>query len=261
MPPDRTLPAVVVRPATYADLPAMARWHCRHLPHGLFPLLGERFVRHWHATFIGSAHGIALVAEWLGAPDPVPVGFLVGSTDQVRHVEDVIRRHRLRLGLLGLFALLGRPRLWRHFLRTRSRAYTKRLLRRPSPLAGSHSPGVLPVEKAAADPDQKPHIAVVTAIVVDPAARGSGAGKALVRSFTMQATVAGAPEAQLATMSGTAGTGQFYGNLGWHRIDEHRTRDGAVMCTYRYRFPGRAPGRTQLARSSSGERRRHHGVL
>lgn len=258
--PDRTFSGVVVRPATARDLQAMARWHCRHLRHGLFPLLGQRFVRHWHATFLGSPHGLALVAEETRTPDPVAVGFLVGSTDQVRHVDHVIRRHRLQLGLVGLLALAARPRLWRHFFQTRSRRYLQRLLGRSTSAPQGTTTGMGPRDEAGAASGQKPHVAVITAVVVEPSARGSGAGTALVSSFISMATAAGAPEAQLVTMAGPAGKGPFYRKLGWQQIDEHSTRDGAVMSTYRYSLRRRDPRSDPPVRPrSDGHAGRHRG--
>lgn len=238
---------VLVRPATAADLGSTAGWHCRHLPHGLFPLLGPGFVRRWHATFLGSAHGVALVAEVAGATGPRPVGFLVGSTDQVRHVEAVIRRHRLGLGLSGLAALACRPLTCAHFLRTRSVAYVRRLSRTLGPRRGHLGATV------AAGADGPPKVAVVAAVVVDPAARGAGAGEALVRAFTRLAAAAGAPEAQLATMVGPAGAGPFYARLGWEPVEEHRTRDDAVVCVYRLALPS-PPADLAEAPSAVGRR-------
>lgn len=225
---------VLVRPATADDLPAMAGWHCRHLPHGLFPRLGAGFVRRWHATFLDSAYGVALVAELADPAGPRPVGFLVGSSDQARHVDTVIRRHRVGLGIAGLVALLLRPRTCLHFLRSRSAAYARRLVRSVLPHRRRDGTG-------APDADGAPRVAVITAVVVDPGARGAGAGEALVRTFSRLAGEAGAPEAQLVTMSGPAGAGQFYARLGWEPAGEHRTRDGAVVRVYRLPLPAAGP--------------------
>lgn len=234
---------VLVRPANADDLPAMAGWHCRHLPHGLFPRLGVGFVRRWHATFLDSAYGVALVAELADPAGPRPVGFLVGSTDQARHVDTVIRRHRVGLGAAGTVALLGHPGTCLHFLRSRSAAYARRLLR-------SLVPERRRCGTAGPEADGTTAVAVITAVVVDPAARGAGAGEALVRTFSRLASEAGAPEAQLVTMSGPAGAGRFYARLGWQPAGEHRTRDGAVVRVYRLPLPAvrSAPGEDSSAR-------------
>lgn len=234
---------VVVRPVTLTDLAATAAWHCRHLPHGLFPLLGQRFVRRWHATFIGADHGIALLAELPGTGTAVPVGFLVGSTHQVRHVEDVIAQHRLRLGLAGLGALLLRPRVLLMFVRTRARSYLRRLLG----LGRARTP----VQELQPAPRRARQVAVVTAVVVDPSARGARIGQALLEAFVARSVEAGAPQAELVTKAGPDGAGRFYERLGWERVEEHPTRDGIVMRTYRLGLArrsatveGRAAGQT-----------------
>ncbi len=76
-------------------------------------------------------------------------------------------------------------------------------------------------------------MAVITAVVVDPAERGMGVGEALVVAFVERARASGAPEAQLTTLSGRDGAGAFYEALGWERVGEHTTRDGARRSTYR----------------------------
>ena len=40
----------------------MSRLHVEHLPVGLFPSLGARFVARWHQAHIDSRHGVALVS-------------------------------------------------------------------------------------------------------------------------------------------------------------------------------------------------------
>lgn len=232
MPSQPIRPRVAVRPATPQDMTFTARAHCQFLPHGLFPLLGEGFVRRWHATFLTAPHGVALVAERTEGTTTSLVGFLVGSVDQVSLVEEVIQRHRWRLGVAGVRALLMRPGVLRHFLSTRGPAYWRRLTHRTPVRPRSTGPGSSPAEGA----DQgggDPAVAVVTALVVRPFDRGLGAGEALVTAFVARARVAGVPEAQLTTVAGAQGAGPFYRACGWQYVGEHVTRDGRLMATYR----------------------------
>ncbi|SDR05083.1 Acetyltransferase (GNAT) family protein [Arthrobacter crystallopoietes] len=228
------LPRVVIRPATGDDLALTASLQCAFLPHGLFPRLGEKFVRRWHATYLNAPHGTALMAE-LVAPDGnrQPVGFLVGATDQVRHVDDVLGRHRIRLGTAGAGALALRPRLAAHFLRTRAGAYLRRLLKRPPQRVPA---GAVRPSAAASGAPAQPRTAVITAVAVIPEARGSGAGKELVTHFLTQARAKGAVRAELAVIAGTGSAEGFYARLGWSVVEEHLSKDGSLTRTYRYEF-------------------------
>ncbi|MGM0928980.1 MAG: GNAT family N-acetyltransferase [Actinomycetota bacterium] len=228
---------VVVRPASRDDLDRMAAWQCSFVPQGLFPRLGKRFVRHWHTTFLDSPFGIALIAELISPQSPpMPVGFLIGSTDQVRHVDDVVRRNRFRLGIAGAAALAVRPRLAAHFLQTRAIAYGRRLLR-PAAVAeaGSDQKG-----SGINGPMDRPGIAVITAIAVAPEARGCGAGKDLISRFLDQVRAAGALRAELVVVTGSSGPEAFYTRLGWTPVGEHLSKDGSHALTFRYPLDGEA---------------------
>lgn len=222
---------LIVRDAVPSDLGYTALQHEELLPHGLFPHLGHTFLRRWHATFLDSPYGIALVAEQLEETGPVPVGFLIGSTDQVRLVHDVIARHRLSLVVAGCSALLRRPRLAVHFARTRAKPYLRRLT------GTSRRPAVRPDAAAGAPSrrdDRTPaRIAVITAVTVDASCRSNGAGRALVDRFVLRAALSGADDARLTTVSGAGGAGGFYEKLGWQFVEQHPTRDGLTVSTYR----------------------------
>lgn len=229
---------LIVRDAAPRDLIYTARQHQFLLPHGLFPRLGQPFLRRWHATFLDSPYGIALVAEQLSGTGLTPVGFLFGSTDQLCLVDDVVARHRLGLMLAGTAALLRRPRLAIHFVRTRAKPYLRRLsgaTNRPS----RH----LDQAKAWSGGDDKPvpaaPVAVITAVAVETGCRSAGAGRALVDRFVARAAEAGTKEARLTTMTGSGGAGPFYEKLGWQFVEQHPTRDGVTVSTYRLPLTGR----------------------
>ena len=201
---------VHVRPLRPQDTRLSARAHCRHLAHGLFPRLGCRFVRQWHVDHIRSPYGIALLC----LVDGRPAGFLVGSSDQVRLVEWMVRRDRSRLVLLGALALLTRPRVLAHFLHSRGGRYARRLLGRTTTRGGGAGRG------------EGGPVAVIEAVVVLPWARGAGAGEALVAEFCALAAGRGTRRAELVTKAGVSGAAGFYERLGWARVGEHRDRDG-----------------------------------
>lgn len=223
--------SVVVRPATPADLDFTARTHREHLPHGLFPLLGPAFMKRWHRTFVSAPDGVALVAVSPGETGEDLVGFIVGATDQAALVEHVLRDDKVQLGVVGAGSLLLRPRLALHFVRTRGRAYARRLLGRARP---APTPDGSPGDHDPTSPrrGRPPPVAVVTALVVVPEARGSGAGAALVTELVALAATAGTAEARLTTLAGADGAGSFYEALGWQRQGAHATRDGVLVETY-----------------------------
>lgn len=209
----------------------MGSWQTRFLPHGLFPQLGERFLRRWHASYFNAPHGVALIVEQDVSGRRKPVGFLIGSTDQTRHIEDVINRHRTGLIIAGLAGLARRPRLAAYFLRTRGRAYLRRLLGRAG--TGARSQAV-DAGREGGSALGHPRTAVITALAVGPETRGSGAGRELVSAFLARTRAAGAPTAELVVLSGPGSATAFYERLGWQHVEEHLTRDGTPARTYRY---------------------------
>lgn len=233
---------VVIRPATLADVDFTARAHRQHLPHGLFPLMGHSFMKRWHASFLGAPDGIALVAVHVDGDGERLLGFLVGAGDQVAHVQHVLRHHRSELTVSGICSLLVRPRLALHFLRTRARAYARRLTSRATSQHRRGDPGkARPQAPQTSGPDRCPDpVAVVTALVVVPQAQGAGVGAALLARFVDQARAGSAAEAHLTTLAGANGAGPFYEALGWRRRDVHPTRDGTLVATYELELVHRA---------------------
>jgi GNAT superfamily N-acetyltransferase len=152
--------------------------------------------------------------------DGAPVGFLVGSVDQRRHVAWTLEHERVALALRGGAGLLAHPGVLAVFLRTRLVRYARRLLPRAG--ASRVAPG------GGAGPVPAP-VAVVAAVVVDPAARGSGAGRLLVEAFLAAAAQAGTERAELVTLAGDGGASAFYARLGWEALEEHLNRDGALV--------------------------------
>ena len=214
-----TRSAVVIREATEEDLRLMAWDMIRYLPDGLFPRLGKRFVRRWMRTFLTEEHGVALVAVTKDAPRQL-VGFLIGSTNQIHHVADVLHHHKWSLSLSGIAALCLRPRVLFDFLRTRARPYLRRVIGRTNDTGGDTIPG--------------PPTAVIASLVVLPTLRGGGIGGLLVEGFLERAEADQASLAELVTMAGSAGAGEFYMKIGWTCFEERHSKDGTPIHTYRH---------------------------
>lgn len=193
-----------------------AAMHELLLPNGLFPALGQRFIRQWHRSFTVSPHAIGLIAN---APDGTCCGFLIGTLDQRQYTSGVLRHQGPRLACSAAPALLLRPRLGIYFARTRGALYLRKLA----------------VERGRS---QRPHprspadgVAVLHAIVTSPTARGRGLGLALLRRFEQELMANGVPTLQLVTHE-QGGAVDFYRKAGYVETDRRRNRDGDVIVQF-----------------------------
>lgn len=205
-------PPLRLAPMQPAHTSMSARLHRELLPHGLFPRLGQRFMRRWHRTFVDSPHGVAL-----GVMDEQGVlrGFLIATVDQAGYTRDVLESARWALGWRGAIALAARPRLAAQFVRTRSRRYLRRL----RPGAARDQPG----------PEATPsRVGVLHAVACAPSARGNGVGTALLAEFVRLATEAETPLLQLVTRD-SGGAADFYRRHGWVVTDQRLDRDGNAI--------------------------------
>lgn len=221
-PVDRRPAQVFVRTATTVDLPDMAELHVAHLPVGFFPLLGPGFVARWQAAFLDSPHAIALVAVERGAGDgETVVGFLVGTSDRRAFRRELLHRHRRSLLRHGAAALLGRPRLLAGFLRGRASSYAARAW-------GRHHPGTATDRPTGHDAPS----GELTAIAVDPAARGAGIGRRLADIYLGRCTSVGVAWVELATAAGSDSAIRFYERTGWTPLHRSQTRDGVPVAHF-----------------------------
>lgn len=205
-----------IAPLREQDTAQSAMLHQTLLPHGLFPRLGMRFMRRWHRTFVDSPYGVAL-----GAVDEGGTlhGFIVATTDQDRYTGDVLSSARLALAWRGMLALLVRPAVGLHFLRTRAGRYLRRLIGlRPAAPAATAS-------AAATTTASTSTVGVVHAIACVPACRGQGVGAALLAEYDRRAADAGTPLVQLITRDAD-GAADFYLRQGWTVSDRRHDRDG-----------------------------------
>lgn len=220
---------LTLRETRDGDVPAVVALHLAHLPHGLFPRLGRGFMARWHRTFLGARHGVSLVV--VDADDRV-VGFLAGATAQRTHVRTVLAEQKVPLALAGIGALAVRPGVALHFLRTRARSYLRRLLG-VQRVAAAPTPTTAVPTTASAETD----VAVVTALVVDPAARGRGVGARLVGRFVELSTAGPADRAELITLDGGDGAREFYEGLGWTLVGTRANRDGQACLRMELTLP------------------------
>ncbi|MBW0108823.1 GNAT family N-acetyltransferase [Pseudonocardia sp. KRD-182] len=209
---------VLVREAVAADVPSTARLHIEHLPVGLFPRLGHRFVACWHSAHLDSPHAVALVVD---GPSPdggrCIAGFLIGALDRHAFQQELLSRYRTRLVVRGAGALALRPRVLVDFLRTRLRPYLRHL-RTPRP-----TPSVPPGAVALAP------VAELTAVAMAPALRRTGSGRRLVDEFVDRCAAADVRRIELVTDVGSAGSVDFYRRTGWTALRRIDTRDGRTV--------------------------------
>ncbi|RKN06004.1 GNAT family N-acetyltransferase [Streptomyces radicis] len=198
-----------------ADLPFVVEEHLGHFPHGFFARLGAGFLTSYTRTYLTGPEARAYVVEAAGRP----VGFLVGVLDPPAHRRHVLRSHGPRLAARALVSLAVRPRLARHFLRTRLLRYLRGLLPRRA------APGAAP----AANPGVT---AVLSHVVVTRSARSLGIGETLIGRFVADAAVAGCARVSLVTASGPDGAGPYYERRGWLPRGETRTPEGRLLATY-----------------------------
>ena len=214
----------VVRPLRPDDLPEAARLHAAALPEGFFSRLGPRFVARYLESYLDGPVAVALAAE----VDGRQVGHLAGTVGP-GHYAWALRHRWRRLLPYAALALVTRPSLLVPLLRTRVGRYT-RALRRVAHGAGD-------VAERAADQAVLGVPAALLHIAVEPDARGTGAGAALVRAFEERARAAGCRSARLVAFAGdpadpSSGAGPFYERLGWLRTGERVDDSGRQVLVY-----------------------------
>lgn len=224
-----TRPGYTIRETRVEDLVVTSRLYVRYLPIGLFPRLGERFVARWERAFLDSPHAVALTVTGTDPAGRERVdGFLLGATDRLRFRQDVLADHRAALLGRGTLALITRPRILTRFLRTRSGPYLRGLFRAPARHGDRTGPGT----------DGGETVADLTAIVISPQLRRTGAGKELVATFLRRCAAAGTPTAELVTAIEPADAMNFYLRTGWTTQQQYVTRDGLrVQCFARSTGP------------------------
>lgn len=218
-----------LRPTKAGDLAEVAALHRDELGYGLFPRLGPRFLRSYHAALLDSPETVAVVVR----DEQGLAGFLVGSFDHHRHQHWMLRRRGVRLAVAGTIGLLSRPRTLVLFARTRLRRYLRRLRRAlpSSSTATSTSQDVAPTRLG---------VLLHVAVAVDR--RGQGLGRLLTERFITEARARGVAQLQLVTADDDAAA--FYRRLGWEARQTRYDPDGTTVTTFGYQLadPDREPG-------------------
>lgn len=209
------------------DLAQVAALHRSELSYGLFPRLGERFLRTYHAALLDSPEAVNLVV----CDDEGLAGFLVGSLDQHRNQHWILRHRGLRLAAAGTAGLLLHPQALRLFVRTRLRRYLRRLQR------------ALPSSDPTTYRDvTRGQLGVLLHVAVAVDRRGEGLGRLMTERFASHAVDRGVDELQLVTANSSAAA--FYRRLGWDERQARTDPDGTVVTTFGYQLQGRALGGT-----------------
>lgn len=211
---------VLVRPLGRKDLGFAASLHARSLPNGLFPRLGEPFLRRYYSTFVRSPWGIGLVVESEGQA----VGVVVGTIDDGAHYRYVVRKCWLPLTASALTSLATRPRVALWFLRTRGRRYARGFAR----LVARRRPESIPT--GGAGPGRRQ--GVLSHVVVEADWRGCGAGGELVTAFVEWAERRGTADLRLVTHA-VDGAAEFYRRLGWTCTGDRAGLDGSAWTEFR----------------------------
>lgn len=212
---------IVVRALAADDVAFAALLHAEALPHGFFARLGLPFLRVYYESFIASPHAEALLAQ----VDGRRAGVIVGALRNRAHHRWVVRQRWWRLAPRAALALLRRPRLAAHFLRTRSGRYLKaarRLLRASTSAQAGH-------DEQAGDGHA---VAVLSHVSVAADARGRGVGGSLVDAFVAAARDAGVAEVHLVTLADGNGAGAFYARHGWRHCEERTDVEDRRISAY-----------------------------
>ncbi|MDB1086437.1 GNAT family N-acetyltransferase [Streptomyces sp. ACA25] len=205
---------VTIRLMEPEDVAFVVREHLRHFPEGFFARLGPGFLTTYCRTYLTSPHARGYVAH----SDGRRAGFLVGVLQPAAHRGHVLHAHGPQLAARAVAALLLRPALALHFLRTRLVRYGRKLL--PDVRAGQ------------APPAEAGTSAVLSHVAVTGQARSRGIGSALIAEFVAAAENSGCACVSLVTTAGASGAGEYYERLGWLYRGENRTADGRTLATY-----------------------------
>lgn len=196
-----TRPAVELRPLELSDLPAVARIHRDAFPGSALTALGPEAVRRYYEWQLTGPHDGLPLGAFEGER---MVGFCFGGV--FRGALSLFVRRQWRY--LGWRALMVFPRLAGPNFR-RALAMLPRLFRQGRRLAAPPAP-------SAPEPPRPVSFGIL-AIAVDPAARGSGAARALMEASEAEARRRGFAWMHLSVRPDNARAVRFYEKLGWER--------------------------------------------
>ena len=183
------------------------RIHLQGFPSFFLSLLGPRFLREFYSSFLADSVGMGFVAS--DSAKQV-IGVVVGSVDP-----------------RGYFTRLLRRRWWAFCL-----ACAGAVARRPSCV-----PRLFRAVRYRGDAPSGPVRALLSSIVVSPAAQGRGVGKLLIRVWVEEARRRGASGCYLATdADNNDAANGFYLSLDWKLESTYTTPEDRKMNRYVYDF-------------------------
>jgi len=191
-----------IAPIARGDLTAVAALHARAFPDAALTAFGAEAVRRYYQWLLDGPHDAALVGAWDGA---ALVGFCAAGVFRGA-MNGFLRANR---GYLAA-QIARHPALLRSPLIRDRIAAALRITLKFSRLSRA-----VPATAAAA-PSPAPSFGVLS-IATDPAARGSGAGRALMAEAEARARRLGHARMTLTVHPDNARAVRFYEQLGWQR--------------------------------------------
>lgn len=199
----------LVRPMTWADLPAVARVHQDAFSGFFLDQMGPAFLKQYYASILDYGQGVALVLE--REPGHI-AGFAAGFLDPQAFYAH-FRQRRLRFIPSMLLAVIRRPSLVKRIL-----ANSRRV---SSPALTSETTGEL--------------------ASIGVSGRGGGVGSVLLEAFCDQMFEVGADRVTLSTdAEDNRLTRAFYERRGFVLTGEELRQD-RLLCLYERRAPGLPP--------------------
>jgi ribosomal protein S18 acetylase RimI-like enzyme len=225
---------IEVRRLDPSEALAAARLHREVLSMEFLSQGGEAFLARYYRAWCRTEAGRALAAV---TEDGALLGVLLGSVDPRQHVEQMLRRDGVVLGLLLVAHGLSHPSFGRALVATRASRYLRGVLRVLSRRLAARvaTPSSAPHEASVHGRRAVEGLAEVTHLCVAPAAQGRGVGRALLAAFEDEARHAGAEVVELVTPPDLAAR-RFYEHLGFEAVGALRSRSGEPFVRYRHRL-------------------------
>jgi GNAT superfamily N-acetyltransferase len=181
----------------------VVRIHLQGFPSFFLTFLGPRFLREFYSSFLADPVGMGFVVRDSAGQ---VIGAVVGSIDP-----------------RGYFTRLLKRRWWAFCL-----ASVSAMARRPSCV-----PRLFRAVCYRGEAPSGPVRALLSSIVVSPAAQGRGIGKMLLGAWITEARRRGASGCYLTTdAEGNDAVNSFYQKTGWRLESSYLTREGRRMNRY-----------------------------
>lgn len=192
-----------LEPLAARHIENVVRLHLLGFPRFFLSFLGPRFLHEFYNSFLGDPVGVGLVASDSAGQ---VLGAVVGPLDP-----------------RGYFGRLLRRKWWAFCL-----ASVGAVVRRPSCV-----PRLFRAVRYRGEPPSGPARALLSSIVVSPAAQGRGVGKMLISGWVEEARRRGAAGCYLSTDADeNEAVNSFYQRSGWQMASSYVSREGRRMNRY-----------------------------